>query len=99
MKVAGAPKLFDNEVLKSIAAAKNITTAQVILAWAINRGTAAIPKSASPERQRENLAAADVELSESEMTAIAELDLNFRYVDGTFWEHADGPYTAAGVWA
>ena len=70
-----------------------------MLAWAVNRGTIPIPKSSSPERQKQNLQAAEIELSEEEMTAIAGLEQSHRYVDGSFWEHADGPYTAAGIWA
>ena len=49
------------------------TPAQVILAWHLGRGVMPLPKSATPSRQRENLAAQDLELLPEELTAITAL--------------------------
>lgn len=59
--------------IAQIAAAHGVTPVQAVLRWHVQKGLVAIPKSAHPERQRENLAL-DFELSDADMEAIAELD-------------------------
>ena len=70
----------------------------MLLAWALERGTAAIPKSVHAGRLEENLAAAEVALSERDMAEIDALDRGRRYVTGAFWEREGGPYTRASLW-
>jgi len=57
------------------AAAKRlgVTPGQVILRWHVQLGTLPIPKSANPERQRENLEIFGFELTHSEVQAISAL--------------------------
>jgi 2,5-diketo-D-gluconate reductase A len=55
------------------AARLGVTPAQVILRWHVQLGSIPIPKSATPQRQRENLDVFGFELSEPEMAAITEL--------------------------
>ncbi len=93
------PNLFDDEVIKSVAAERNITPGQVMLAWAINRGTVPIPKSSNESRLKENLAAAEIELTQQEMARIADANKNFRFVNGKFWEMEGSPYFAEELWA
>ncbi|MCW2925215.1 MAG: NADP-dependent oxidoreductase domain protein, partial [Thermoleophilia bacterium] len=57
-------ELLAEPVLGEIAAERGCTTAQVVLAWHLRTGTIAIPKSATPSRIVENLAAVDVVLSD-----------------------------------
>ena len=64
MKSDDEPILLDDEAIASIANKHDATPAQVLISWAIHRGTAVIPKSVSKDHIRENLAAAEVELSE-----------------------------------
>ncbi len=69
------------------------TEAQVMLRWAVQRGTAVIPKTTKPERMRENLAIDDFELSLAEMAAISSLNQNRRFNDpGDFAEAAFGTF-------
>ncbi|MCS0500000.1 aldo/keto reductase [Protaetiibacter mangrovi] len=49
------------------------TPAQVVLAWHVRQGLVAIPKSATPERMRDNLAIFDLELDEAALAALATL--------------------------
>ncbi len=98
MKRPDEPLLLENGVIAGIAAAHSATPGQILLAWAIQRGTIPIPKSSTPAHQEENLAAAGISLTPDQMTAIASLDQHYRYVDGTFWEHPGGPYTVANLW-
>lgn len=50
-----------------------VTPGQVILRWHVQIGSLPIPKSASPERQRENLGIFDFELTDDEVAAISGL--------------------------
>ncbi len=70
----------------------------MLIRWAIQRGTAVIPKSVNPARLKQNLAAAELSLDDDDMREIAGLDRNRRYVDGEFWAMEGGPYTAANIW-
>jgi diketogulonate reductase-like aldo/keto reductase len=50
-----------------------VTPGQVILRWQVQLGSIPIPKSATPERQRQNLDVFGFELSDDEVTAITAL--------------------------
>lgn len=99
MKGEGEPVLLEDPVVREIAEAAGASPAQVLIAWAIQRGTTVIPKSVNPERLAENFAAASFELSASAMERLEAMDRGRRYVTGEFWERPGGPYTAASVWA
>jgi 2,5-diketo-D-gluconate reductase A len=60
--------------IAAIAAAHERTPAQVVLAWHLQQGIIAIPKSARPERMAENFDVLDIELSDAELAAISGLD-------------------------
>ena len=93
-----APDLLGNPVVTGIAEQHNCTPAQVVLAWAMERGTSPIPKSTNPQRLKENFAAQNVALTPTDMVAINALDRHYRYVDGTFWTRPGGPYTLENLW-
>lgn len=60
-------RLAGHRVLAEIAAEHGATPAQIALAFVLSRpGVCAIPKSARPERVRENLGALDIALSEDD---------------------------------
>ncbi len=48
------PRLLDDPVITAIARRVNKTPAQVVLAWAIQRGTALLTTSKNPSRIKEN---------------------------------------------
>jgi alcohol dehydrogenase (NADP+) len=98
MKAADEPALQEIPEVVAIAAAHNITPAQVLIAWAVNRGTAVIPKSVNPERLAMNLACGDITLMAEDMQKLNALDRHFRYVTAKFFELPGGPYSAAGIW-
>jgi diketogulonate reductase-like aldo/keto reductase len=64
------PKLLEAPVITSIAKRVNQTPAQVLLAWALQRGTALLATSKSPGRIRENFEVAT--LPESAIKEISE---------------------------
>ena len=94
----GEPKLFENETIINIATKKGCSPAQVMLAWAVCRGTSVIPKSVNPQRLADNLAAADIELSTTQMEAMNALDQHYRYIKGDFWCLEGSDYTVANLW-
>ena len=98
MKSRDEPDLLSLAVITGIAASHKLSPAQVLLAWAVNRGTSVIPKSVNPQRLQENIAAAEIELGEDEMLAIHGLDRHFRYVTGSFFAGKNSPYTIGGIW-
>ncbi|RBW68106.1 aldo/keto reductase [Bacillus taeanensis] len=71
--LARAKDVLENETLRTIANDHSKTISQIILRWHYQLGAIAIPKSASAERQLENISIFDFSLSEAEMSAIAEL--------------------------
>ena len=92
------PNLFDEAVIKKIANEKQISPAQVMLSWSVNRSVVPIPKSANPERQAENLAAAEIELSAEQMSAIDSIATSHRIFHGKFWALEGSPYTVENLW-
>jgi 2,5-diketo-D-gluconate reductase A len=48
--------------------------AQLIIAWHLAQGFSAIPKSANPERLRDNLRASQLELDDEDLAALAAMD-------------------------
>jgi D-xylose reductase len=81
--------VLEQPVVRGIAERMDATPAQVVLAWALQRGTNPIAKSSSVDRLRENLGAQDLTLSEQDMATISGLNQNLRFNDpGQFCEAA-----------
>lgn len=63
----------DHPLISKIAAQHGKTNAQVMLRWAIQHNTIPIPKSATPERIRQNLDVFDFDLSNEQMSQLDSL--------------------------
>jgi alcohol dehydrogenase (NADP+) len=98
LKAENEPVLLEDPTIEMIAERRGVTQAQVLISWAIHRGTAVIPKSVNPARMKQNLAAVEVSLTQDDMQEIAGLDRKRRYVDGEFWAVEGGPYSVANLW-
>ena len=79
-------EVLDDEAIEEIARRLDRTPAQVVLRWHIQRGSIVFPKSATPERIRENFAVFDFELDAGDVDAIDALD---RGEDGRTGPHPD----------
>jgi 2,5-diketo-D-gluconate reductase B len=80
-----ATGLLDHPVLREIAARRGATPAQVALAALLRHPlVAAVPKAAGAERQRENLGALGVGLTEEDTAALATLPKDRRFVNPDF---------------
>lgn len=89
--------LLDNATIAAIAEGRGATPGQVLIAWALHRGTAVIPKSTKKKRIEENFGAVEVQLTKDDMKAIGELDRHQRAVDGSVF--CDGTHwTLASLW-
>ncbi len=98
MKAADEPVLFEDPAIVGIADRLGVSPAQVLIRWAIQRGTVVIPKSVNPGRIKQNFDAASLTLSDDDMATIAALDRHRRYIGGTFWCPDGSPYTMANLW-
>lgn len=80
-------------LIQEIARRHQRTTAQIVLRWGVQRGTAVIPKTSRTQRLKENISLFDFSLSDQEMLQIAELDQGRRFNDpGVFCEEAFGTF-------
>ena len=98
MKAANEPDMFENPMVNKLAIKYDCTPAQFLIAWAINRGTAVIPKSTNPERLKLNFEAAKIEINLEDMIQMESLDKHYRYVKGNFFELPGSPYTVKSLW-
>jgi alcohol dehydrogenase (NADP+) len=98
LKSENEPKLMQNRLVREIADSHNCSPAQVLIRWAIERGTAVIPKSVNPGRLAENLKSLAVSLSGDDMTALSSLDKQFRYIRGNLWTIPGSPYHLDNLW-
>lgn len=76
-----ADSAMTEPVVRDAAAALGVSPAQVLLRWAVQRGTAVIPKTSKVARLRENLALAGFALTDAQMAAIDALDCHRRFND------------------
>jgi len=89
------PTLLEDPVLVKIAATHNATVAQICIAWALQRGTSVVAKSATPQRQEENLSVVvsssstppelKIRLSEAELKEIEGLERGYRFFRPEDW--------------
>lgn len=97
-KAPDEPSLFENETIVQIANEKGVSPAQVLICWAIQRGTSVIPKSVNPERLKQNFDAASMSLTDEQMDKIAALDFHGRYIVGAFFNAPSKGYTVETLW-
>lgn len=98
LKRSDEPVLLENPVIGAIAAEHGCSPAQVLIAWQLQGGLSTLPKSVNPQRLRENLAAAELQLTPADLERIAGLEQQRRLVDGSFWLLEGGPWTLQRLW-
>ncbi len=98
LKKPDEPKLMEDTTVIQVAEKHGLSAAQVLIAWALTRGTSVIPKSSDPRRLRQNFAAKEAGLSAADLASIDRLDRGYRYVDGAFWTGDGSPHTLENLW-
>ena len=83
------PPLFTHPTIKKIAAAHDVSTAQVLLRWATQNDVCVIPKSSKKERLLQNLKSDSFDLTETELDEIDGLDQHLRFNDPWDWVQGD----------
>ncbi|KIV81696.1 hypothetical protein PV11_03865 [Exophiala sideris] len=73
--------ILDDPFWKKLAKKKDVTVAQAVLAWGMQRGTVVIPKSVHEKRIIENLGSVNVTFSKKEMKKILAQDKRARFND------------------
>ncbi len=99
MKAKDEPPLLENEEVSAIAAQENLSPAQLLIAWALDRDTVVIPKSTNAERIAENLAAAEHKLSTEARTALDNIGIQHRYVSVDSWFIPGVTYEGEDFWS
>lgn len=79
----GDKALLEEPIFTALAEKYNKTTAQIILRWHVQNGTAVIPGSTNPAHIKENADIFDFSLTEAEMQQIHSLNKNVRYYNST----------------
>ena len=69
---------LDDRTLAAVASRNGRTPAQVMIGWCLQRGVAAIPKTTSRERMKENLESLDFVLPPEDMATLDKLERNSR---------------------
>lgn len=69
----GTGAIFRVEEMRALAAKYNRTVGQICLNWCMRMGWLPIPKSANPQRMKENLNCFDFELEDADVERIAKL--------------------------
>lgn len=73
------PFVRDNETLNRIAKAHGKTVTQIIMRWHVQQGTIPIFRSFNIDHIRDNLSVFDFELTESEMSDIYALNIDYKF--------------------
>lgn len=92
------PFLADSPIVAEIAARHQSTQAQVLIAWALQRNSAVIPKSSNVDRLKENFVSIHLELTAEDMATLATLDSGYRYEQGTYLLLPDSGYSYEQLW-
>ncbi|MFA6424183.1 MAG: aldo/keto reductase [Candidatus Magasanikbacteria bacterium] len=79
------PRLLDDEKINDLAKKYNKTPAQILIRWAIQRDTIAIPKSVNSDNIKNNINVFDFNLSVDEMSELVKLDKRYRFVNPYEW--------------
>jgi alcohol dehydrogenase (NADP+) len=90
--------LLDNAAIMEMAEKQGCTPAQVLIRWAMERGTLVIPKSVNPKRLAENLESSHIRLSQEDIGAMDALNKGDRYISGSFWTMPGSSYTLENLW-
>ncbi|CDP19942.1 unnamed protein product [Coffea canephora] len=93
--------LIHDPIVEKAARKLNKSPGQVLVRWAIQRGTSTIPKSTHLDRIKENIRVFEWEIPEEDFQALCRVPDQKRVLDGEnlFVNETDGPYkSVADVW-
>ncbi|KAJ9049503.1 hypothetical protein DSO57_1023740 [Entomophthora muscae] len=77
------PRIDSDPTILQISEKYKKTPAQIMLNWAVQRGTAVVPRSSNLQRQKDNLE--QFALDQSDMDSISNLNRDHRYILNAQW--------------
>ena len=98
LKRSSETVLLENNIINEIALKYDCSRAQILIKWAVERGTSVIPKSVNSIRLQQNFDSSSIKLTKEDMLIIDALDKDFRYLHGGYFTMEGSPYTAANLW-
>ena len=72
-------ELLKDPVVKKISQAKNLSNAQVLLLWALQKGLSVVPKSTNPQHIAENISLNHSSLTDEEIELLDTIDFKKKY--------------------
>lgn len=91
--------VMQHSTVQDVAQQTGKSPAQVLVKWAMLRGTSVIPKSSNADRIVANFDVFDWSLTDAQMAQLSTLEPQERMIDGSFWLNDVGPYkTVADLW-
>lgn len=81
----GDPAPLHEPAIIAIAAKYNVTAAQILIRWTVQRGFVVLPKSVTPERIASNIDVFSFSLDDEDLKLIAALENGRRLVKGDAW--------------
>jgi alcohol dehydrogenase (NADP+) len=78
------PVPLQDPVVLKIAEKHKCTAAQVLISWAVHRGTVVLPKSVNASRIAENFDSYQVKLDEDDMKQLGATERGFRFIKAKF---------------
>lgn len=85
--------------MNEIATELGKSAAQILIRWAVQRGTSVVPKSVTAERIRSNIDVISWELSKEQMTKLNSVEAQKRMLVCEFFCGPTSPYkTPAHLW-
>lgn len=97
-KKTDEPSLLGHPVILELAQKHHVSSAQILIAYSVNRGIAVIPKSVNKDRIMQNLSSIEVELDMEDTKKLDGIVLRFRFIDGTFFTGPKSPYSLEDLW-
>lgn len=97
-KKVDEPKLFENEIILSIASKYDVNPAAILIAFSTNRDIAVIPKSVNQDRIIQNFHSGNLILDKVDLDQLLQINEQYRFIDGTFFTGTKSPYTLSDLW-
>lgn len=97
-KKEGEPIPLENKTVVAISNTNQVSPAQVLIRWQLQRGISVIPKSTNANRLKENYNTLNLELTDEQMDEISALDQHKRIIDGSFFVAPEKGYTVESLW-
>lgn len=92
MKSSDEPNLFEIPEVQNMAQRYQCSPAQILISYHISRGDSVIPKAVQTQHLQDNLMAAQLTLSEQDISTLSELNNDYRFINGHFFDCPEQGY-------